>query len=138
MYKQLMPLKIPSGWGVFQNRFGDEDPVVQEGLIVNDIYYDEDLLWIEHLEMGPDGWRQSKLSHVIDLGWYPAASPQGRYSLVLFKSERENEIFTYKTRDRYLVRDVIHRSIELILNGVSEKEIAETIDQEFGTTNELR
>ncbi|NJO71907.1 MAG: hypothetical protein HC825_09975 [Oscillatoriales cyanobacterium RM1_1_9] len=49
MAAKLVPLNIPGGWVVLRNTFADEDPILQNGWIVNVQSYGEDLLLIQAL-----------------------------------------------------------------------------------------
>lgn len=130
---KLMPLRIPSLWGVFHNRFGDEDPIIKNGEIVNDLFYDDDLLWIEQLQLREEiGWTTASDGYFMDLGWYPSAKPEGSYRLDVFRGTRAVKLLAYRSRQRTIIRDVIEYTLELILLGTKDDDIASRVQEKFG------
>ena len=53
MQSNLVRLNIPSGWAITDNSFGDEDPFVQDGRILNQHFYHENLLLIQSILLRP-------------------------------------------------------------------------------------
>jgi hypothetical protein len=128
MYTKLVSLKIPGGWAVIHNSFGDEDLVVRNGAIVNDEFYNEDLLSIEHLQFNGTDWVTEQKGHVLDLGWYPESDPQGHYRLTLLRGDWNNVVVQFESRDREKIRYVIERCFDLVTQGVDDQDISRLIE----------
>lgn len=124
MYNQLFSLKIPSGWAVIRHSFGDVDPTVEDGVIVNDEFYNEDLLSIEPLRLTEHGWVVDQEGYALDLGWYPEANPEGCYRLTLLKGGWEQVLVEQESRDRHKIHALIEQCFGLIAQGVQDDEIA--------------
>jgi hypothetical protein len=94
-------LSIPDGWEVVFNNFGDVDPVVSDGTIVDDGFFQESLLWIRQVDATdvapPDGYG-------LYLGWFPESDPDGAYRLSFIKGEWDNMVV-----DHYEVQRLINR-----------------------------
>jgi len=128
MYTKLVPLKIPGGWAVIHNSFGDEDPVLLNGAIVNDEFYNEDLLSIERLHFNGTDWVMAQNGHVLDLGWYPESAPQGCYRLALLRGDWNNVVVRFESREREKIRAVIERCFDLVTQGVDDQDISRLIE----------
>jgi hypothetical protein len=128
MHTTLMPLRIPHGWAVLYNSFGDADPIVRDGSIANFEYYKEDLLMIQRIELTSTDWVFKRDGHVLDLGWYPDADPDGNYILQVIRgADWEKKLVTFKSHDRQKIRVVIERCLDLLIQGVDELEISRLI-----------
>lgn len=134
VFKKLLPLKIPSGWAVIHNSFGDEDPIVQEGVIVNDEFYNEDLLSIEPLSFKETNWIVETTGYLIDLGWYPEADPEGNFKLVLLKDDWDNIVASIESSDRYVIHAAIEKMFDLITSGVGEDQLRAVLSEAFPNT----
>lgn len=132
MYHQLFPLKVPSGWAILKHSFGDEDPIVVNGAIVNDAFYSEDLLSIEPLRFDGTSWFTDESGYVLDLGWYPEADPQGCYRLTLLKEDWNHIVSQFESRNRYEIHQLIERCFDLITQGLDEQHIS-TLLKKFST-----
>ena len=128
MYTKLVPLKIPGGWAVIHNSFGDEDPVLLNGAIVNDEFYNEDLLSIERLQFNGTDWVSAQKGYVLDLGWYPESDPQGCYRLTLLRGDWNNVVVRFESREREKIRAVIERCFDLVTQGVDDQDISRLIE----------
>lgn len=124
MSASLVPLRIPNGWAVITNHFGDEDPIVRDGHIVNDLYYCEDLLSIESIKHEGGLWVNNVDGHAIDLGWYPDSNPEGKYRLVVMRRDWNNVLVKVESTDRHVIRVAIERCLEMITQGVEDQEIS--------------
>jgi hypothetical protein len=132
MSAKLVPLNIPSGWAVIQNSFGDQDPLIQNGWIVNHDNYSDHLLSIRALKAQGDQIEIDPEGYHLQLGWYPASNPNGCYRLQLQKLQSNPEIdtFEYTSKKRSAIQQVIEQCLNLITNGLSLKEIqAEILKQ---------
>ncbi|MGB3402506.1 MAG: hypothetical protein WBA77_07430 [Microcoleaceae cyanobacterium] len=132
MSAKLVPLNIPSGWAVVQNNFGDQDPLIQNGWIVNHDNYSEHLLSIRALNAQADQIEIDPEGYHLQLGWYPAANPNGCYRLQLQKlqSNSEQEKFEYTSNKRSAIQQVIEQCLNLITEGLSLAQIqAEILKQ---------
>jgi len=124
MSASLVPLRIPDGWAVVTNNFGDEDPIVRDGHLVNDQYYCEDLLSIERIKHEGGLWVNDSDGHAVDLGWYPDSDPEGNYRLVVMRRDWNNVLVKIESKDRQVIRVAIERCLELITQGVEDQEIS--------------
>lgn len=131
MVKKLFPLKIPSGWAIIRNSFGDEDPVIQDGTIVNDEFYSEDLLSIEPLSFNGTGWVVDSSGYLIDLGWYPEADPGGRFKLVLLRDDWDNVIVCIESADRFMIHAAIEKIFDLITRGIQDDQLKALLSETF-------
>ncbi len=131
MYHKLIPLKIPSGWVVIHNTFGDEEPKIEDGTIINDEFYNENLLSIEQMYFDGQNWQINPQGYILDLGWYPEANPEGCYRLTLLKSNWENIIAEVESKKHEVIQYFIKRCFNLILQGIEERQIAELITQDL-------
>lgn len=128
---KLVPLRIPSGWAVIINHFADEDPVIKDGRIVNDHFYSEDLLYIETIR-GDDGrWVNNVEGHTIELGWLPESDPNGRYRLELLRSHLNHLLLEVESRDRQIIRVAIERAMEMVTQGIDDREISPLLTKEL-------
>jgi hypothetical protein len=119
-----MPLRVPRGWAVLANWFADVDPVVREGRIANEPYFQEDLLWMQRVRYTGDGWEVDPDGHLLDLGWYPSADPDGAYRVSLLRGDWDHVVWELTSRDRVAVRAVIDRALLLVTRGVDDARIA--------------
>lgn len=87
---RLQPLRIPAGWCVILNNLHDIDPGESEQIDDEGWkYLDEDLLAVRHDNFGI----------TVDVGWYPAMSPDGQYRAhVIGKDDWESPLHTLTTR----------------------------------------
>lgn len=128
---ELMRLRLPAGWAVCYNSFGDEDMVVEDGWITNFHHYKEDLLWLESMrlsaagqqELNPTGW-------LVDLGWYPDGDPGGSFSLVIFRLADDTEGWpeqrpTFRSPNRYHIRAVLEYTLDYLWpdQGCTQKQL---------------
>ncbi|RSK44637.1 hypothetical protein [Hymenobacter perfusus] len=110
---ELMRLRLPAGWAVCYNSFGDEDMVVKEDWITNFHYYKEDLLWLEFMRLSAAGQQEANpTGWLVDLGWYPDGDPSGAFSLVIFRLANDTEGWpeqrpTFRSSNRYHIRTVL-------------------------------
>lgn len=114
------------------NHFADEDAVVRDDRIVNDQYYSEDLLSIQTVHNKDGGWKNDPEGHIIDLGWYPESDPNGVYRLVLLRINWNNILVDIESRDRQLIRVAIERMMEMVTQGVDDREISPLLSKELG------
>ncbi|NET31804.1 MAG: hypothetical protein F6K19_07350 [Cyanothece sp. SIO1E1] len=127
MYEKLFSLKIPSGWAVIHNSFGDVEPIIQDGSIVNDEFFNEDLLSIEAIQFDGSYWQVDKNGYTLDLGWYPEANPDGFYRLTLIRGSWDHIVAKCESKDRYQIHRLVERCLELITQGSEDLEISRQI-----------
>ena len=142
MSAKLVSLNIPSGWAVVHNTFGDQDPFVENGWIVNHNDYSENLLSIRSLKTHCDPIEIDPEGYHLQLGWYPASNPNGCYRLQFqsLKSDPEQEIFEYTSKKRSAIQQVIKQCLNLVAQGLSLAEIQVAIlkeKQQFEKGNKL-
>lgn len=123
MDQKLMSLKIPATWAILYNSFGDEDPDVCDGTIINDEYYNEDLLAMQRLQRGDAGWFTGSNGYTLDLGWYPEANPDGHFRLVLVYGDWDNVIAEFESKDRREVQAKIECYLDLVIQGVDHQHV---------------
>ena len=120
MYEKLFPIKVPTGWATIHHAFGDVDPVVQDGVIINDEFYNEDLLSIESLCFKDGVWAIDSEGYVLDLGWYPESTPEGCYRLTVLKGGWDNVVAQVESKDRSEIHLMIERCFSLLLQGIED------------------
>jgi hypothetical protein len=128
MSNKLVPLTIPTGWAVIHNSFGDEDPVVSDGSIINDEFYNEDLLSIEPIQFNGTNWVTDRNGYAFDLGWYPEADPEGCYRLILLRGDWNNIVVQFETKKRHEISQVIKQCFDLILQGINDKDMSSLLE----------
>lgn len=128
MTARLVPLRIPGSWAVLHNSFLDEDPTIHDGIIVNDASYNEDVLSIEHLCYGEQGWQTDPRGLVLDLGWYPEADPNGRYRLTVLRGDWDHVLLRLESRDRDVIRTAIDSCLSLATEGIDETELGHRVE----------
>ncbi|WP_413166404.1 hypothetical protein ACL6C3_06790 [Capilliphycus salinus ALCB114379] len=133
MYSKLVPLNIPSGWAIVHNAFGNEDPLIRDGGIVNSHFYNENLLLIQPIRFEGTSSTVDPVGYTLKLGWYPHANPYGSYRFTLSKGDIENPVFQYESRERETIRRVIERCFQLITQGVEAENIEPEIHADAKT-----
>lgn len=128
MAAKLFPLNIPSGWAVIRNGFTDEDPIVQNGWIVNSHAYSEDLLLLHSLFLDAATWVVNPQGYWIHLGWYPHGNPQGCYQLTLGQGEDKTPQVRYESQQRESIGKVIETCFNLIHQGNSGQLIQQHLE----------
>ncbi|MGG3280147.1 hypothetical protein [Paenibacillus solani] len=107
-----MPLKIPAGYAITYNNFHNIDPIIDEvnkKRISNSFYFTEDILQIHKMVVVNGNWvvpEEGKI--IIDLGWYPECTSNGKYKLVVV-DEQWNEIKSMRSKDRLKIRDTLEK-----------------------------
>lgn len=130
MNTTLMPLRVPGGWAVLHHSFGDVDPIVCNGSIVNFEYYQEDLLLLQSIEPAGTQWAPKPNGYLLDLGWYPDADPNGAYRIRIIRGKNgHNILITTTSKDRQKIRMVIEQCLDLLNRGTEEQEILRLIAQ---------
>jgi hypothetical protein len=129
MQPKLVRLNIPSGWAITHNSFGDEDPLIQDGRILNQQFYNENLLVIQSIEFKETNWIINQNGYTLKLGWYPHEYPNGYYRLQLLPANSEPEVIEFQSQAREKIRQVIEQFFDLISRGVDREEIKWTIEQ---------
>lgn len=127
MNSKLMPLKMPGTWAIVCNSFADEDLIVQDGQIKNSHFYKEDLLSIERTFFVENIWCTLPIGHILDLGWYPDADPNGSYRLTLLRGDWDNVVLRFESKDRQKIRDVIEQCLELVVQEIDDQNIPHII-----------
>ena len=85
----LQPLRIPAGWTVRWNELRTTDPQTLDAGDRDWWRFSEDLLQLEHEHTGL----------LLDVGWYPEASPGGAYTLLLIRGTDWNSpLARFRTR----------------------------------------
>lgn len=133
MYPKLVSLNIPSGWAVTHNSFGNEDPIFHEGRIVNEQFYNENLLVIQPIKFDATGGTLDQEGYCFKLGWFPHANAQGSYRLMLLRGNPQQVVAEFYSKDRNEIRQVIEQCFHLILQNVGEKDIEWTLNQKTKT-----
>lgn len=107
---ELMPLKIPTGWGIiYNNGFFDVDVVLDsKGKIVNWECFKEDLLNISKIKSVENNWVIDENYYYIDLGWYPDSDPKGEYILRIINGFDDNVTTKYSSKNRFEIQYVIN------------------------------
>jgi len=108
---KLCPLRIPSGWCVAFNSFGEEDPIIEDGVFINSEIFSQDLLLIETIRR-----ESSQFPHIqIDLGWYPSERAEGAYRLSLMSENSDQPLKIFESRDRQAICQTIEKWLEVVI-----------------------
>lgn len=104
----LQPIRIPAGWNVAYNGFGEIDPseeLSEESLS----YFREDLLQLTCERQGL----------LLDLGWYPDGDiSAGTYRIVVHVGDFRGQcLHTFASRERLTIVAEIERLLEAIVEG---------------------
>ena len=127
MDTRLVPLRVPSGWAVLLNHFAEEDPVVVGDSIINDLYFSEDILWIHSMRLAGDNFELELEGYSLDLGWYPASDPNGKYKLRFMRRNWENIIVETESVNRQEIRAVAELCLSLASEGIEDAELSRKI-----------
>jgi hypothetical protein len=120
---ELMRLRIPKGWIVFENKLHDVDPTTEKssGLITNSHEgFTEDVLWIQEYRINDNGHYEIPETYFysIDLSWRPDGDENGQYYAKLnwcsFDGLYDIELF--ESKNRFEIRD----KIEFWMNDITE------------------
>ena len=117
MLLNLVPLEIPHGWAVLYNAFSRIEPIIQDGVIVNDQYYQQNLLLISQLKHTDAGWNIDPQGIRFDVGWYPESSPDGAFQLVVLQADWENIIIRLKSKNRDVIAEAINNFMNVVHIG---------------------
>jgi len=111
----LFRLRVPAGWAVIYNRFHNVLPVAdpaRPGTLKNWGYFTEDLLQIVRTTL-KDGHHQIvQPTLLIDVGWYPDSSTDGRYRAVMVWNHLWRDIRSFESTDAQVVRQIIEAWME--------------------------
>ncbi|GGF99114.1 hypothetical protein GCM10010912_49830 [Paenibacillus albidus] len=119
MSLQLVPLNIPSDWTVVWNHFFEINP---------DDFHDDSFPYVWELHEDIFYFRNEKKGLILDLGWYPAMSSEGAYTLYLVKIGDEetgaeywaNPILKYRSRNINEITNKIHEVLDKEQSDSSE------------------
>lgn len=134
LFIRLMPLLVPGGWIVIKNNFVDEDFIVENGRIVNESYFSEDLLSIEKATLKEGLWQNDLNGFCLDLGWLPEADPSGAFHFSFLSGNWENILFQVRSTDRYYIKQVIERCLWYGTLNLSADEIRRRLEEEFNVS----
>jgi hypothetical protein len=113
--RELVPLRVPSGWVVVFNMFvelPDDEPV---GPCDADAYLSDDILSIEQVHRSDSGWTRG--GWVIDLGWRAPGDPTGEYVLTVLKGGWNDPVAVFRSRSWRAVQQAINMAFGLIEQG---------------------
>ena len=96
-WKQIQPLRIPTGWNVAWNRLEDVEPETLPKDSYGWIDFSQDILLLSRTIKRKK--REEKTE--IDLGWYPDCDPEGSFRLVVIKNgEWEHPFLEFSSRSK--------------------------------------
>lgn len=103
---ELMRLRFPGNWRVVANAFADVAPRSGEDGRLPRLFA-ETMLSLER-RIGcyePS----SEPDYQVDLGWFPARDPNGKYRLTLRSNAPDEVLSELESADRFVIRDAIDR-----------------------------
>ncbi|AMW31309.1 MAG: hypothetical protein P5702_07535 [Limnospira sp. PMC 1291.21] len=131
MSVQLVPLHIPSGWAILHNSFGDVDPVIEHGYIINGEFFNENLLSAKPIEFNGTDWVTVGDGYLLQLGWYPEYRPEGCYRLTVSQGSGDQKIVVkYESKEREEIRQVLQRCLGWVSRRVGIDEIGSLLEIE--------
>src|SRR5437867_3985721 len=108
----LVPLRIPSTWGIVFNNF--VELTLDEPEIIKQQYLNEDLLSIERIAFTGSRWVSDDEGHVLDLGWYERQGSEALYRLVVSRKGSLSEgILVRESRSWQSIAAMIERCLQL-------------------------
>ncbi|WP_281615343.1 hypothetical protein [Flammeovirga sp. SubArs3] len=123
---ELIPLKIPNGWAVCDNKFYDTEPLYDKDGFIENWHegFIEDVLWIcecKTLDNGNIGIPDFNCFN-IDLGWYPESTREGEYKARLFwdSDNERTELDSISSQNRILIKEKIEYWMADIFENYSE------------------
>lgn len=129
---RLLRLAIPEGWIMVKNDLADEDPVIENGKIVNESNYSEDILSIERAVWRDEHWVSDPTNLCLDVGWLPEGDPNGSFRLTFLRTRWADVLFTLDSTDRHQIRRAIERCLWYGTVGLDDAAISERLSSEFG------
>jgi hypothetical protein len=107
---KLLPLRVPTGWIVQWNTLYEQEPVIENGVVVDNPNDSEDLLWIQRFER--DRAKEPWLDFHIDVGWY--GEEQGTFRVVLHEGDWEHIVKTFESRSIYAIRICVENWLAIL------------------------
>lgn len=96
-WKQMQPLRIPTGWNVVWNRLEDIEPETLPENSKGWLDFSQDILFLSKIIKR----RKSEETIGIDLGWYPDCDPEGSFRLDVIKNgDWEHPFLTFSSRSK--------------------------------------
>ncbi|MGF1491678.1 MAG: hypothetical protein ACFBSC_04335 [Microcoleaceae cyanobacterium] len=131
MSGKLFPLSVPSGWAIVHNTFADEDPIIQNGWIVNSHAYNEDLLLIRPIRFEQGAWQSDPQGYSFRLGWYPHSNPHGGYRLIVHQGQEidnnSDARVQYDSPHRQSIGQAIASCFKQIQDGYTTEQIQQQL-----------
>lgn len=120
---ELMRLRIPRGWIVFDNKLHDVEPVTEESsdLIRNwHEGFTEDVLWIQEYCINDKGQYAipEKYFYSIDVSWLSDGNKNGQYYAKLHWGSVDgyDDVELFASKNRFEIRD----KIEFWMNDITD------------------
>lgn len=122
----LAKIKIPTEWNIKRNVFYDIDPLdeISEDDKFDNIYYQEDLLWIQKGDLN------------IDLGWYGGEDSSAGFCIVFYKGKSWNdcELFeVFRSRNKNTIIKRLEFLVDSVINGLIDSKNGYVISESKGT-----
>jgi|GEM_PF-1061365 len=129
MSRELVPLRVPSGWAVIFNIFVEipdrADLTAQE----IDSFLTEDILSIEQLRLAGPHWETDPEGTLIDLSWSDSGSIDGEYVLTVVPTGWDGPTATLRDDDQELIRTAIELVFTEVRAGRTTAELTVSLQQ---------
>lgn len=102
----LMPLAVPTGWRMWSNAFYD---LTCDPYYIEKHCFSEDMLHLQSTGPLVDG-----CPCIVDLGWVPSNSPEGRYRINVVVNDFSDKIYQFENRDRFVVQNKLSEALETL------------------------
>ena len=112
-----MPLAVPTGWRMWSNIFYD---VECDSYHIEKHCFFEDMLHLQSTGPLVDGCRC-----IVDLGWIPSNSPEGRYRISVVVNDFNDVLYRFEHRDRLVVQQKLEQALELLNTYKNRQDILE-------------
>lgn len=110
-----LPLAVPTGWRMWSNAFYD---VECDAYYIEKHCFSGDMLHLQSIGPLVDGCRC-----IVDLGWVPSNSPEGRYRISVVVNDFSDMLYRFEHRDRLVVRKKLEEALELLNTNKNRQDI---------------
>lgn len=110
-----MPLAVPTGWRMWSNTFYD---LTCDAYYIEKHCFPEDMLHLHSTGPLVDG-----CPCIVDLGWVPSNSLEGRYRINVVVNDFNDKIYQFEHRDRLVVQNKLSEALEILSTYKNRQDI---------------
>jgi hypothetical protein len=130
--RELVPLRIPSGWAVTFNifvEFGEGEPITAWDA---DAYLSQDILAIQPVVFSGDRWVDERGGWLLDLSWDPPGDIEGEYVLCVLFGSWDDPTAVFQSRSWRAIQRAIDHTFHEIIAGRNIDELSESFRRLLG------